>query len=312
MTPAGRRAATPDVEQAVRELLGPGAWRVTPVRGAAEGGPWSAVDRRRLRFVKAGTNARLLRRLSRLGVSPRVLGSRPLGSGDLVVQQHVAGEHPDERWVDEHVAAIGRLVAVYHADRSVRGGARPLASSEAVERLRRRVDDIEPSSDLSKTMRATLETIASTAPHFPPGDAVLTHGDPNTSNLISATGGGLYLVDWDEARVSDPVRDIGQVLWWYVRPGRWGEGLDACGLPDDDATRRRIHWWVAAESLDVALGLLERGAEQEGEAFALDAAAAAAGRPNPRAWWSRDGVGAARDVIGRGASVARPRRGASR
>jgi aminoglycoside phosphotransferase (APT) family kinase protein len=55
-------------------------------------------------------------------------------------------------------------------------------------------------------------------------------GDPDAENLMRQGDAALYLIDWDEARVSDPARDIGQVLWWYVRPERWGKALAECGL----------------------------------------------------------------------------------
>ncbi len=112
--------------------------------------------------------------------------------------------------------------------------------------------------------------------------AVPTHGDPNASNFIVPRRHP-YVVDWDDAALADPMRDIGQILWWYVPPAQWPHTLDRWHLELDDALEHRLHWWVAAESLDVALRLSADGHHADAEAFATDARAALEHRPNPRA-----------------------------
>lgn len=104
-----------------------------------------------------------------------------------------------------------------------------------------------------------------------------THGDPNTANFLLAER--LWLVDWDDLARADPMRDIGQVAWWYLDEETWLSFVVACGQPPTAV--RRIHWWAAVESLDVALRLGDPDGEAA-EAFLGDFDAAVSGRSNPR------------------------------
>ena len=109
---------------------------------------------------------------------------------------------------------------------------------------------------------------------------VASHGDPNASNFLVSPN-GLRLIDWDDLRRADPVRDLGQVAWWYLPETAWPSFMAAAGLSWDARVERRLAWWVAAESVDVALRLWATDAEAAA-AFLRDAEAAIVGRPNPR------------------------------
>ena len=61
--------------------------------------------------------------------------------------------------------------------------------------------------------------------HGPPlNPLVATHGDPNPQNLLVSRF-GITLIDWDGAALSDPLRDVGPLLWWFIPPTRWPELL---------------------------------------------------------------------------------------
>src|SRR5690625_7777160 len=45
---------------------------------------------------------------------------------------------------------------------------------------------------------------------------VVCHGDLNHNNLIQTNEGQLYLVDWENATIADPITDFGMVLKWYI------------------------------------------------------------------------------------------------
>jgi thiamine kinase-like enzyme len=135
-----------------------------------------------------------------------------------------------------------------------------------------------PHSSLARGMNQLRERFAT----LRPVELVATHGDPNRKNFIVATDA--YLVDWDDLTLSDPMRDIGPLLWWYVPPNEWKDLLVEIGHDDEAGIRDRLYWWVAAESLDVALSLLEGGSGGAGAAdFLDDFVAAINGQGNPHA-----------------------------
>jgi hypothetical protein len=242
--------------------------------------------------VKAGGNGELLRRLGELGVAPRVLVSQRFEDADLVVQEFVEGEHPDGRWVDDNLAEVGRLVRVYQSESELHGGVPAMAADAAADALGRRFNGLDGRPGVAtRVLRDVLAEISRTSADVETASLVLTHGDPNTSNFLRFRQTGVVLVDWDDARLSDALRDVGQILWWYVRPERWASGLAEFGVPDTASVRDRVFWWAAAESAEVALHHLERGRAGDAAAFALDALAAARERHNPRAWWRGDADG---------------------
>jgi len=110
---------------------------------------------------------------------------------------------------------------------------------------------------------------------------VPTHGDPNRKNFLLLNE-QLFMVDWDELIVSDPMRDTGPFLWWHASPQTWGEFFDSYGDPLDNPKLDRLYWWAARQSLQVALWTAnEAGAPRETEAFLEDFKAGVAQQDNP-------------------------------
>lgn len=62
----------------------------------------------------------------------------------------------------------------------------------------------------------------------------------------------LTMIDWDDVLLSDPMRDVGLMLWWYLPQRAWPAFFEVYGPPMD---RNRIFWWVAKRSAELALWL---------------------------------------------------------
>lgn len=60
-----------------------------------------------------------------------------------------------------------------------------------------------------------FSVFASQSTHLQPAPLVPTHPDPSPVNLL-VTENSLILIDWDDVSLSDPLRDIGVMLWWYL------------------------------------------------------------------------------------------------
>jgi aminoglycoside phosphotransferase (APT) family kinase protein len=89
---------------------------------------------------------------------------------------------------------------------------------------------------------------------------VPVHTDPSPANVL-VTPDRTYLEDWNGFRLSDPLRDIGLLLWWFVSPERWVAALRRFWLPDAAslAAIDRVYWWSAVTSLRVALWIDRQG-----------------------------------------------------
>lgn len=113
---------------------------------------------------------------------------------------------------------------------------------------------------------------------------VPSHTDPNNSNFL-VTVNTVYLIDWDGVALSDPMRDPGLILWWYVPEDRWPEAFAHLGIPESDPQRdlSRVYWWAAVTSLKVALWIDRHDANDEAiRSFLDDFLHAERGLPNPK------------------------------
>ncbi len=264
-----------DLADAVAEVLG-GTWTVTPLGGSS-----------RLAFVARGDTEVVVRldarvevveRVAAIGVGPRVLGSGAVAGRPFVVQELVPGVPVTPAWIADHAADVARMVGAVARNGRLAGLADPLAADGFVEQLTRGAEE----AGLEAANLAAVGRLVTTAPADPPV-LVASHGDPNNSNILLA-GGRLLLVDWDDLRRADPLRDLGQLAWWYLPEAARRGFIETAGVMWDETTEARIHWWVAAESLDVALRLLPTDPAMAG-AFLDDMTAALEGRPNPRRAW---------------------------
>ncbi|MFN2484167.1 MAG: phosphotransferase family protein [Candidatus Limnocylindria bacterium] len=233
---------------------------------------------RRKVFVKVDARVEVLRRLGELGVAPPVIAVGALAGRTLVIQEWVSGRHPDRPWFARRLLDWGTLVRTYQDDETIM---RLLASSTlapagyANRMLALATSSAPEMTDAARGLHELAVRLGSAEP-------VPTHGDPNASNFVLSRRRA-YLVDRDDAALADPLRDIGQLLWWYVASTQWPRFFEWAETEFDDDVRDRLYWWVAAESLDVALRLHAEGKHPDARAFLTDAVAALEHRPNPRA-----------------------------
>ena len=286
--PFGRVTAKPefslvDATEALNVATGESGWHVRR-------SPTGSTDRTfvgrggsgRL-FVKFGVNARVLQRVGDLGVGPPVIAWGGAGARQFVVQPFINGRKVTGRWFRTHSATLGQLVTSYHSDAQLSESVEPLSRAALLEGLWRRIETGGVPETIASRAAHIAEQLRTQEPQLIDAPQVPTHGDPNRGNFILA-GGRTYLIDWDALRLTDPLRDMGQILWWYVPRPDWLPFFDAFQQGSDERTQQSIHWWVAAESLDVALSIAARR-PRSAEEFLADAAAASHGGENPRAWY---------------------------
>jgi hypothetical protein len=259
--------------EAVASAFGTTNWTVTSL-GGSTATAWRATGERTV-VVRLDADVEVLRRVAEIGIAPAVISAGDVGGRRYVIQEHVDMPSPSVRWLREHAEAAAALFATLARDRVLRTLGVPLDAGPWADSL------------LSSARAATLdrirldrvERLAAEAPLARSDDLTASHGDPNRSNFLA--GDRLALLDWDEFRLADRMRDVGQFAWWYLPETQWPSFLIASGTGSTNAIARRLYWWAAAESLDVALRLLSLD-PSAAERFLVDFDHAAEGRPNPR------------------------------
>ena len=281
-------AAASAVERVLAEHLG-GRWTVASVAQSWTRRSFEGSDGERRVFVKLDVRADVLRRLAELGVAPPVLHDGEHGGLWLVVQEFIDGPPVERDWFPANLPTLAKLVTAYHDDADLTTMLVPAAGVTYRDVVERTVEDLMRRSAAtaceaisSSVFRAAAARVGAAASSLAEVPLVPTHGDPNRRNVV-ISGERPYFVDGDEIAMADPLRDVGQLAWWYLPRERWAEFLHLLGIEESAATLDRLFWWVATEFLEVSLTTAAAGLETDAVAFLRDFEAALAQRPNPRA-----------------------------
>ena len=262
-------------------------WTITPTVEGQHKKSYLAQCAELKVFIKSGVPVVPLQRLSQLQVAPEIIGSGSIEGEPYVIQRYLAGAHPDRDWLTHRLPLLAQLIKRYHMDQQLTASLTEQTAStyedhlqSGVEQLEKRLDALDREVLHTSRIAGALYTLQLQAQNFQAVKLVPVHPDPNTKNML-IVGDHLYLIDWDEITLSDPLRDIGLILWWYIPPQNWPEFFTAYGLQPDEASLRRIFWWCSYTSLAVAIWLAEHG--HDCRPFLQDFLAALAGENNPRA-----------------------------
>lgn len=208
----------------------------------------------------------ILRRLSDLALTPHVFAGGVVQGRSYVIQDYLVGEHPwGWRWFPANLALLARTLRRYHTDPLLRN---LLASEEQpldyaghlrseLAHLEHQLAGLSLDPQLTSELTSALAELRRQAQHLQPVELVPVHGDPNGLNFILAHD-QLYLVDWDDICLADPMREIGQWLCWYVAQDQWPSFFANYGALLDQHLSNRLFWWSARASLANALWHLSR------------------------------------------------------
>ena len=160
-----------------------------------------------------------------------------------------------------------------------------------VDRFRRVVLPLLP-LDLAEAGEALLERVSTVT------DQALCHADLVTEHVLGRDGRLTGVIDWGDARVTDPALDLAWAL--NATSDDFAAAVGGGVGVDDDARARARDWWALAPWFDVHRGVVHGGEAPDGSvAVAVDGPAAHGGvverdldvLARRLAWW-RDVQGA--------------------
>jgi hypothetical protein len=232
------------------------------------------VGRRYFVKLMSAAGGRATLAAGELGLAPRVVGSGVLADGrSVVVQEFVDGTtgEPVRAWMVAHAADLaGFFFALARRADLLETLPAPLPASPLgradirLQDMRLLAHAISQSGwrDLPRAQRMLqrvreISDALSDTPHA----LVPRHGDPQLANWIKARDGRLYLVDWDYARLDDPVTDPARLAWWLFDTSADRRAfIAACGLDvDDPQIWQRAVWSVTAYAGHTALLVAHQG-----------------------------------------------------
>lgn len=278
------------IERILHNHFASTTWEIARTQDGQQNAGYHAQSGNREVFVKFTDAVAALQRLGEIAVAPRMLASGKDQGRMYVVQEYIRGTYPDWQWLAMHLPVWASCIRRYHDDPLLK---RLLSNPTATEyREHIALDLAQLEAQFFSLTTDGLRTPAITtafaelkrqAQRLQPATLVPVHIDPNTRNML-LTNERFLLVDWDGILLSDPMRDAGLLLWWYVAPHRWPDFFQSYGSSLDEALVERIFWWAARTSFAITLWHAEH--QYEYTAFLQDFLAALARKSNPHAVFS--------------------------
>jgi hypothetical protein len=217
------------------------------------------------------------RAAAEVGLAPRVIASGRLVDGRaVVVQQFITGASGAEptvrEWMLSHATDLADLFAALARRTDLSANLPKLQSERPRERAEVRLRDMQLVAnevhesgwvDLGRA-RAMLHRLRELSDALPdaPHALVPVHGDPQWANWLLTTEGKLHLVDWDHARLDDPVTDPARMAWWLFQAGspERRRFIEQCGIDVADAlVWQRAEWSVTVYVGHTALWVARQG-----------------------------------------------------
>jgi hypothetical protein len=241
-------------------------------------------------FIKFDVPIDALQRLSEIKVAPLVFASGVYEGTSYVAQEYINGTYPDWRWFATHLPLLASFIRRYHFDDQLTSLLSKTMTNNFVDHVALDMATLETQFRFLDVyvlhvpeIVSAFDKLKNQASKLHPAKLVPVHPDPNTKNML-LDDTKLFLVDWDKVQLSDPMRDIGLLLWWYVSPQQWPIFFRAYGIRVDKYLVDRIYWWAARTSFAVALWHVEH--ERDCTAFLRDFVAAVKKGGNPHAVFS--------------------------
>ncbi len=255
-------------------------WQIShPQQGFTFGQRFIARSPHHNVFVKLGADYRVVRHLSDAHLTPRYLAGGPFANTWITVQEYVEASHPDPGWYTVNKLTLAHLLKTLQSQSGLRRYL-PSVENEAYSTLLTRY--VQQSKDLyqqqatmdqerRQVIEILLEQYEQRLPFIEGSGLVPSHGDPNPGNLL-VTPTIAYLIDWDTLHLSDPIRDIAQILWWMYPRSQWSDLLDLFHIDFANTQQReRFYLYISTRALQVSLFFIQIQHEHFARRFLTDA-----------------------------------------
>jgi len=225
-------------------------WQLYPLGGNTGTAYMGTKDSQRV-FLKQNASP-FLAALSMEGITPRLVWTKRLASGDVMTAQEWLNGRTLHRLEmrDERVARL--LHRVHHSqllhDMLIKVGGRTTTPAQLLDRL---APALAPELRQHPLIQRALQTLQTEQPQLPTTAYEVCHGDLNHKNWLLSDRERLYLVDWDAATFADPAFDLGALLCEYVPLEEWQRWLRDYGELVTDALTSRVNWYARVHCITV-------------------------------------------------------------
>jgi thiamine kinase-like enzyme len=205
-------------------------------------------------FIKNENSSDALLRLSEIGIAPKIIYSQEDGKKGIFIQEFVEGKHPSKQFINKNYKKFAELFKIFHLDSKL---AKILTKENdtydgvvdsTIDWMVEWGDAIEV---LTQKEKDYVTELIKNKPKNVTDLLTPIHADPNNSNFMVASK-NIFIIDWDDICLSDPLRDVGQFCYEYVEKENWKDFCSVIGIDLNKDRLKRMYWWISIMKLLVA------------------------------------------------------------
>ena len=217
-------------------------WQLTPI-GGATGEAFMGTRRDEKVFFKRNTSP-LVAALSAEGITPKLMWTQRTYSGDLLTAQEWKDGYllePDDMHTEAVIALIRRIhTSDYLLTMLKKSNEHLCYPLDLIELYRQDLPSaLQQHHFFNQVIRGLEDALDD---DFYTVAYCVCHGDLHHANFLQSDD-QLYLVDWENVRIADPLSDLTKILCAYFSPSQWTHWLTQYGFPFDETTYKRVQWY---------------------------------------------------------------------
>lgn len=226
-------------------------WQMTPLSGNT-GQAYMGVSHDEKVFFKRNTSP-FIAALAAEGITPKLKWTQRTYSGDILTAQEWEDGHilSKEEMISEPVI---RLIHSIHHNEPLLALLKRIQAHEytPLDLIDLYYQDLPVSLQnhhfFNQVVFQMQQMIDSDLLEVP---FVICHGDLNHNNFLMTAQNHLYLVDWDNVKIADPLFDICFLLCRYYPPSRWNEWFQIYDFKKSDSFTKRVKWYSMLACLNL-------------------------------------------------------------
>ncbi|MBS4461357.1 MULTISPECIES: phosphotransferase family protein [unclassified Facklamia] len=218
-------------------------WQMYPLSGGS-GEAFMGVRNNEKVFFKRNSSP-FIPSLSAEGLAPKLMWTQRTYSGDLLTAQEWknATQLTKQHMNDERVIQLIRHI--HQSDHLLMLLRR--VQNEAfipIDFIDRYFDNLPPSlyshQFFNQVIRSLEDMVDDDFYHC---RYAVCHGDLNHNNFMIDDSREIFLVDWEEVKIADPISDITWLLLQYYQPSEWMNWFELYDFEIDETFYKRVKWY---------------------------------------------------------------------
>lgn len=244
-------------------------WELHPIAGGT-GDAYMGIRSNEKVFFKRNTSP-FIAALSAEGIAPKLMWTQRTYSGDiLTAQEWKEGQllTKDDMGSTEVINLIKRIHESDHLLLMLKRVGEK--DCQPLDFINIYFQDLSPSLASNRFLNQVINHMEDSIDNdFYDVRRTICHGDLNHNNFLKSQDNELYLVDWENVKIADPLSDITMVLVHYFNPSNWVDWFDIYDYSFNETFYKRVRWYSMMNCLFLIKQYYAEGRQHKTNEFIL-------------------------------------------